>query len=71
MDHALSTIRKVGLVVYNREAEAPMRINTLHNFYEMNRRVSFFTDAAILIHTEVRFYLGQHTLYLRIPKIVR
>ncbi|PPQ74037.1 hypothetical protein CVT26_006940 [Gymnopilus dilepis] len=39
MDHALSTIRKVGLVVYNREAEAPMRINTLHNFYEMNRRI--------------------------------
>lgn len=53
--HALSTTHKIGVVIHDRGTEVPMRINTLHNFYEMNRKVC---------HTIILMLCITRTLYL-------
>lgn len=30
---------KIGIVVHNKEDEPAVRVNTIHNFYEINKRV--------------------------------
>jgi translation initiation factor eIF-2B subunit gamma len=35
----IQTNLKIGVVIKNRGAESATRINTLHKFYEVNRRV--------------------------------
>ncbi|KAF8894888.1 UDP-3-O-glucosamine N-acyltransferase [Gymnopilus junonius] len=55
----LSSTRKIGLVIYDQNTEVPMRINTLHNFYEMNKRILSGTTYSLPVDPKDRSLIDQ------------